>query len=98
MSFPPGQAFPLNQLNSGYNTLSTVQVYDSTISGVLDAQAAVSGLLTSGSSGSGFNPTNSNDVLLLQIATEQLSAIVTASSNAMKSVYQTAATVLQNIT
>lgn len=44
-----------------------------------------------------FDPTNPNSITLLQIYTENLNALLTATSNAMKSVFDDARAVLQNI-
>jgi hypothetical protein len=44
-----------------------------------------------------FDATDSNAVILLQIYTEQLNALVTATSNSIKSVYENATAVIRNI-
>lgn len=44
-----------------------------------------------------FNATDSNSVVLLQIYTEQLSALMSVTTNAIKSVYENATAVIRNI-
>lgn len=44
-----------------------------------------------------FDPTNPNSITLLQIYTENLNALLTATSTAMKSVFDDARAVIQNI-
>jgi hypothetical protein len=73
-------------------------VYNATFSGISGAEAYVQAILNGCYSSTGtFDPTNSNQVILLQIATQQLQAIVTASSNTLKAIFTAASSVIANI-
>ncbi len=79
---------------SGFNDggLSPVSIL-SAMSGSLGTAAnQLSDLLNNN-----FDPTNPNSVTLLQIYTENLNALLTATSNSIKSVFDDARAVLQNI-
>ncbi|GAB4279381.1 MAG: hypothetical protein Tsb0018_09190 [Opitutales bacterium] len=52
---------------------------------------------TGGVSGSGFDATNPNNVLMLQLITERLSVQTGAASSSMSSLFNTASRVIQNI-
>jgi len=74
-------------------TLSPASILNAMSTALGNAANNLSGLLNSGS----FDPTNPNDVTLLQIYTETLNALMSATSNAIKSVYDSATAVIRNI-
>lgn len=80
-------------INPGINTtLSPNTILNSMSNALTNAANQLNSLLTNN-----FDPTNPNDVTLLQIYTENLNALMTATSNAIKSVFNDAQAVIQNI-
>ena len=80
-----------NDLGFDTGGLSPAGVLNAMSSALSNASTQLANLL------SNFNATDTNQVVLLQVYTEQLSALMSTTTNAIKSIYDSVNAVIRNI-